>query len=228
MTIVLIIIGALVSLVGGIWFLVVAFRQSVVWGLVVIFVPFASLVFLVKYWRDAKASFFVQLIGTVIYFAGAWNIITARIEGQSAPSGPVAVREHHDGARASLGNHAGDDLTPAPAPVPGPAHTASEPAAAESAGQATPAPSAPPPSRLARHEAGEPDGPTKPQRVRLSAARSHVGERMRITGNNHVVREGTLREVDGDDLLFDRRLQGGTMSFHMHAKDIARLESLGN
>jgi len=230
MTIVLIIIGALLSLAGGIWFLVVAFRQSVVWGLVVIFVPFASLVFLVKYWQDAKASFFVQLIGTVIYFAGAWNMITARLEGRPVASGPVAVWQRHD--RTPSPSFDGQpDRNERPTPVTHAEPGASEPAPSESTSandSEAPTPEAPTPSRLARHEAGEPDAPAKPQRIRLSAARTHIGEPMRITGTNDLVREGTLRQVDGDDLLFDRRLQGGTMSFHMHAKDIARLESLAN
>ena len=224
MSIALIIIGALASLVGGIWFLVVAFRQSVVWGLVVIFVPFASLVFLVKYWREAKTSFFVQLIGSVIYVAGAWNMISAKFEGRPMPSGPIASWEHHDSSRARRDN-GHDDYMPAPTDQP---KAAPETANESADGEPASTPAVPPASRLARHEAREPDSPAKPHRIRLSTARAHIGEPMRITGTNDVVREGTLRKVDGDDLFFERRLQGGTMSFTMRTQDIARLESLAN
>jgi uncharacterized membrane protein len=59
-------IGGLVALIGGIWFLVVAFRQSVWWGLGSIFIPFVSLIFLIIHWADAKKPFFVWLLGAVI------------------------------------------------------------------------------------------------------------------------------------------------------------------
>ena len=59
-------IGGIISLIGGIWFLVVAFRQSVWWGLGSIFIPFVSLIFLIMHWADAKKPFFVSLLGAVI------------------------------------------------------------------------------------------------------------------------------------------------------------------
>lgn len=65
------IIGALISLIGGIWFLVVAFRQSIWWGLGSIFIPFVSLIFLIIHWGDAKKPFFVSLLGAVIIVAVA-------------------------------------------------------------------------------------------------------------------------------------------------------------
>ena len=43
---VLMAIGFMISLVGSILFLVAAFRQSVPWGLAVLLLPFAALVFL--------------------------------------------------------------------------------------------------------------------------------------------------------------------------------------
>jgi hypothetical protein len=64
-------IGAIVSIIGGIWFLIVAFRQSVWWGLGCLFVPFVSLVFLIMHWRDAAKPFFVSLLGTAIIVAVA-------------------------------------------------------------------------------------------------------------------------------------------------------------
>ena len=51
-------------------FLVVAFRQSVLWGLAVFFLPFANLVFLIKYWYEAKKAFLIQLVGFGISISG--------------------------------------------------------------------------------------------------------------------------------------------------------------
>jgi len=224
MSLALIILAVILSLVGGIWFIVIAFRQSVVWGLVVIFVPFASLVFLVKYWQQAKTSFFIQLIGTVLYFAGTWSVVTGNLPGnlhrQPLTSSPAAERAHQgdDTPLASLDTR---DIQPdrdeAPAPPGASAHA-----------EPPPAPAAPPAQTAQAGKASNPAKPPGPHRVRISQAHRHIGEPMRITGSNHVVRRGTLREVKGDALVFERQLQGGSMAFSMHSKDIARLESLAN
>jgi len=60
--------GWVIAFVGGIMFLVVAFRESVLWGLAVLFIPFASLVFLIKYWSEVKKAFMLQLLGMLIFF----------------------------------------------------------------------------------------------------------------------------------------------------------------
>jgi hypothetical protein len=64
-------IGGIVSLVGGIWFLVVAFRQTIWWGLGCIFIPFVWLIFLIMHWGEAKNPFFVSLLGGVIIAVAA-------------------------------------------------------------------------------------------------------------------------------------------------------------
>ncbi len=67
---VLMAIGGIIMLVGGIMFLIVAFKESVLWGLGSMFVPFVSLVFLIKFWGQAKKPFFIQLAGLPFYLIG--------------------------------------------------------------------------------------------------------------------------------------------------------------
>lgn len=55
--------GFILMLVGGLFFLIAAFRESVLWGLAVLFLPFVSLIFLILHWSRAKDSFFLQLYG---------------------------------------------------------------------------------------------------------------------------------------------------------------------
>ena len=50
-------IGYLVVFIGSIWLLITAFQVSVGWGLVCLFIPFASIVFVIMYWEDAKKPF---------------------------------------------------------------------------------------------------------------------------------------------------------------------------
>ena len=63
--------GVILCLVGGLFFLIAAFRESVLWGLAVLFVPFVSLIFLILHWSRAKDSFFLQLWGIALVLIAA-------------------------------------------------------------------------------------------------------------------------------------------------------------
>jgi hypothetical protein len=66
----LLVIGWLVSIVGSIMLLVVAFKESVWWGLGCIFIPFVALIFLIMHWAVAKKPFFIELAGAVLIIIG--------------------------------------------------------------------------------------------------------------------------------------------------------------
>lgn len=55
--------GLLLLLVGGLFFLIAAFRESLLWGLGVLFLPIVPLIFLIVHWQRAKGPFFLQLYG---------------------------------------------------------------------------------------------------------------------------------------------------------------------
>jgi len=55
-----------IYLIGWIWFLVAAFRESIWWGLACLFIPIVQLIFLIVHWREARKPFFLQLLGLVI------------------------------------------------------------------------------------------------------------------------------------------------------------------
>jgi len=59
-------VGSLVIFAGGLWLLLLGFQQSLAWGLGMLFVPFASLVFAVKYWSIARRPFWVQVAGIAV------------------------------------------------------------------------------------------------------------------------------------------------------------------
>ena len=69
---VIMIFGLLIVIVGGFWFLVRAFTESVLWGLAVMFIPFVALFFLIVHWQSAKRPFFVQLFGFAIVLLGVF------------------------------------------------------------------------------------------------------------------------------------------------------------
>jgi hypothetical protein len=58
--------GWLVSIAGGLWFLVLAFQDSATEGLLCMFVPFYGLYYLLTHFEEVKQPFFLNLIGVGI------------------------------------------------------------------------------------------------------------------------------------------------------------------
>ena len=64
-------LGWLVAFAGGIWLVVVAFKESVLWGLGTLFVPFVGLAFAITHWQAAKTPFLINVVGVVIAMGAA-------------------------------------------------------------------------------------------------------------------------------------------------------------
>lgn len=62
-------LAGLIQLFAVITFCYKAFQVSFLWMLAVIFIPFAPLIFLIKYFEDVKAPFFWTIIGAWPLFA---------------------------------------------------------------------------------------------------------------------------------------------------------------
>lgn len=79
-------LGALLATIGGIIGVVDAFRVNTVWGLLALFIPFALLVFCIKFWNQrkwARNSLVISLLGLLamvvpIPLAGGLGFLTAR------------------------------------------------------------------------------------------------------------------------------------------------------
>ena len=69
----LLILGGILSFVGGIWLLVVAFQTSVWWGLGSLLIAPVSLVFTILHWQVAKKPFLISLAGTVLLLFAMWK-----------------------------------------------------------------------------------------------------------------------------------------------------------
>jgi hypothetical protein len=63
-------IGWLLSAVGGIWFLIVAFEDSAASGLLCLFVPFYGLYHLITHFDEEQRPFFLQLAGFLLVMTG--------------------------------------------------------------------------------------------------------------------------------------------------------------
>jgi uncharacterized membrane protein len=73
-------IGIFIVIIGGIGFLIAAFKTSIIWGLACLLVSPVSIIYLILHWSEAKNPFFLQLAGLVIIllsgFIGAEGTIT--------------------------------------------------------------------------------------------------------------------------------------------------------
>ena len=67
----LLVVGVILCVIGGIGMLIVAFRESVLWGLGCFFIPLVSLIFLISHWEEAKRPFFIQLAGFALLILGS-------------------------------------------------------------------------------------------------------------------------------------------------------------
>jgi hypothetical protein len=63
-------LGYFISLLGGIWLLVVIYQESVGWAIACVFVPFVALIYVIAHWEDTKNPFFVNVAGAGLIFFG--------------------------------------------------------------------------------------------------------------------------------------------------------------
>ncbi len=66
----LVIFGLGIYLLGAIFFIIAAFRQSLLWGLLVLFISPASIIFLFMHWHRARNPFFLMLWGLGFVMCG--------------------------------------------------------------------------------------------------------------------------------------------------------------
>lgn len=80
----LLLIGFLLSLIGGIWGLVLAFSDHVLWGLAYLLVPFASLAFFIMRWgrKSVRQAFWLWLSGLGAVLLG---LLLSALIGQNVP-----------------------------------------------------------------------------------------------------------------------------------------------
>ena len=62
------IIGLILFILGGLGLLIAAFKTHIMWGIGIIIVAPAAVVFTVLHWGVAKNPFLLQLLGFVIIF----------------------------------------------------------------------------------------------------------------------------------------------------------------
>jgi glutaredoxin len=100
------VISVAVILVGGVMMIVAAFRQGILWGVAYLLVPFAALVFLFKYWSEAKKGFYINLMGACAFVGCCFSFPQARPEivnlviSRLDPRAAASAKNENDYAQA--------------------------------------------------------------------------------------------------------------------------------
>ena len=63
-------IGVIIGIVFGIQLLIIAFQESILWGLGYLLIPFVSLIFIVVHWNKARTPFLRGLLMIPFYIIG--------------------------------------------------------------------------------------------------------------------------------------------------------------
>jgi hypothetical protein len=121
-------VGLLIAGVANVCLIYVAFRESIAWGLSVLFVPFALVVFLFKHWDVAKLPFLFCLLGSALIAAPMlkdWSAISKQksftaimtlLKDQPAPAAapeqkpetPLMKKIRLEKMQAAFGQHAAE------------------------------------------------------------------------------------------------------------------------
>jgi hypothetical protein len=59
--------GTVLMLIGGGWMIFEAFLSGILWGLAYLFIPFASLIWLITHWEEGSRPFLIYLAGAAVF-----------------------------------------------------------------------------------------------------------------------------------------------------------------
>jgi hypothetical protein len=212
----LLVISAIVSLTGSVMFTIAAFRVSVVWGLLVLFVPFAALFFLIKYWAQAKRGFLVGLAGSALALIGFLAFgagVAAKAQGQPGAIASQMKSEMERQGKTSF-------------PPPAVRQPAAAPAESE---PSSPSPSGSPPSlevRAPRALADIPLDAGDPREIRPKDFARHVGEDLLFVDKDGDSVWGRLVSVGPRALKIERHLHGGSVQYDLPLADVRAVRTL--
>ena len=219
-----------VSMIAAVWLLVVAFKRNILWGLAVMFVPFANIVFVVKHWHDAKKPFLINLgammAAFLLFFVGGG---AAMMNAASMAEQEMAMANDpsftFDGTTdATTVNTAYPDN---PAPIDAPDYDASAGGDAETAAYLEPSS----PSMESVQAAVAAPAP-KSRRLRFGnipvgqVDDSYVGELLRVVSRDGLNTLAIVTATSPSSISFEREVFGGAVAFDVARNEIESLEAI--
>lgn len=191
-------VSSLVMMAGGIMTLVLAFRVSVRWGLLVLFVPFANVYVLFRFWPDTKRAVQVSLAGLGGLVVGIIVLMTS-----------AAITGMRQGAAA----RAAAEARPTP-------EAAWVPAIPQSVPTPTPLPELP----IGIPE--ETPAPTPSRPLPLSQADEHLGRMVELVMRDGSTSRVILHEVTATHVRVAEPYGGGGITYSVPLARVAGFRPL--
>lgn len=211
---------ALVSFVGSIWLVVVAFRKGgMLWGFLTLLVPFANIVFAVKYWDDARKPFLASLVpgvacGFCFFLAG--GMAASAVGGEMARQ--VQEEMLREQARMERPSPSAEEFEPA---------SPEEPEAVRIQVAETPAPAPfvlntlPPPGAAAAKPGFDPETITRDgyAPIPFAEARHHVGRAAKLVMKNGRTHRGTITAARPGSVELEQYIGAGSVAVEFAARE---------
>ena len=215
-------IGAILTLGGWVMLTVLGFKKSIGWGLAILFLSWLIIpvvVFVTKYWAEAKTGFLLLVVGTVVsgigWFAVVGSVATSAMSGfESFELTPTEVP-----VEEPITEPRPEEPSPVVAEEELPAAAVEEAVGAPlEAASPTPVVALPTPAGAVLGERVEWQPLIDP--ANLSA---HVGELVELRMRDGSVLRVTLDGVEPDALRVTQRVGGGALSYPVRRSQIAEV-----
>jgi hypothetical protein len=204
-------IGGILSLGGWVMLLVLGFKKSTGWGLTILFLSWLIVplvIFLVKYWSEAKTGFLLMIVGTVASGIGWFAVVG------SVATSAMADFESFDLTQPDVTVEQPATAVPDEEPAPTLPDEEVPPSSPEelpdeAALLATPTPG-PPPTPAGTVLGERVDWQPLPDGASLSA---YVGELIEMHMRDGATLRVTLEAIEGDSLRVTQRVGGGALGY---------------
>lgn len=215
-------IGGILTLGGWVMLLVLSFKKSIGWGLAILFLSWLIIplvVFLAKYWSEAKAGFLLLVAGIVTsgigWFALVGSVATSALsEFETFDLSPTAVVAEEP-VSVMPEEEAPPAVAEAEPPATGDMEAVGEPVAAESP---TPVAALPTPAGAVLGERVD----WRPL-ADTSGLTAYEGELVELRMRDGSVLRVTLVAVAGDELRVTQRVGGGALTYSVKRSLIAEI-----
>jgi hypothetical protein len=209
-------LACLVATASFIWLAIVAFKKHILWGLAVLFLPLAPIVFAIMNWHESKKPFLINVgssLAAIVLFFGAGGAAFMMATQMAPEAIAVAGPEFEAGSNPA---YVLAEATPPAGPESAPAILGQEPGTSDqsSSGEREL------PSRRARRSPGD--------QIPLDEIdETHVGAILRVVSKDGLDSNARLTAVAPTVLSFERDVGIGTVTFDLNHREIAAVYLTG-
>jgi hypothetical protein len=223
----LLVLGVLASIVGGIMMLIAAFRVSAVWGVCVLFVPFAALVFLFKHWQEAKRSFVISLAGTAMILLAILPLAAGGASAVSEQAALQAASLQTAGAGIVRSEQESSPVPPSAPPAESPADpgAATDPQATTEVGLPEVAVGVPEPPPIPEGSGRVHLSASDPGGLRLGGLERSVGQQLVFVERDGSTMRATLVSVHEDSIRIERNVPSGAVQYTLARAELSEIHS---